>query len=214
MIKIVIASNNIHKIKEIKKILAPGKVRVVSLEQAGFKGEIKETGETLAENACIKARAAWKKIKGSVIMADDSGLEVDYLAKAPGVYSARFAGPECSYRDNNKKLLKLLKGVIPGKRGALFRTVICIIFPDGAEETVEGRVRGRINGVETGENGFGYDPVFYIPALGKTYAQLRPGQKNRVSHRQKAVKNAWKAIEKYLKRAFGQRFARAKGGTT
>lgn len=204
MIKIVVASNNRHKITEIKNILKGRGAGIISLRQAGFKGDISETGETLAENARIKARAVRKKIRDRVIIADDSGLEVDYLAKAPGVYSARFAGPQCSYRDNNKKLLALLKGVPPGKRGALFRTVIWIIFPDGTERKAEGRVRGRIGPFETGRNGFGYDPVFYVPRLKKTYAQLGMQDKNRVSHRQKAVKNAWKVIRDRFKRFAGR----------
>jgi XTP/dITP diphosphohydrolase len=199
LLKIVIASNNKHKIQEIKDILKSNKVSVLSLEEAGFTGDIEETGETLAENAFIKAREIRKKIKNAVIIADDTGLEVDYLAKAPGVYSARFAGPECSYADNNKKLLKLMKGVPKKQRGALFRTAMAVIYPDGKEALAEGRVSGEIAAVQSGKNGFGYDPVFYIPKMGKTYAQLTLKQKNSVSHRQKAVKNAWKMIGKRMK---------------
>jgi XTP/dITP diphosphohydrolase len=198
MIKIVIASNNKHKVQEIKDILKNRMISVLSLEEAGYKGEIEETGETLAENAMIKARAVRKKIRDSVIIADDTGLEVDYLAKAPGVYSARFAGPQCSFADNNRKLVKLMKGVPKKDRGALFRTVMAIIFPDGKEALAEGRVRGEITPALSGANGFGYDPVFYLPKLGKTFAGMDLKTKNTVSHRQKAVKNAWKMIRKKL----------------
>lgn len=199
MVKIVIASNNKHKVKEIKDILKNNKITVLSMAEAGFKGDIEETGETLAENAMIKARAVRCKVKNNVIIADDTGLEVDYLAKAPGVYSARFAGPKCSYIDNNKKLLKLLKGVPKAQRTAVFRTVIAVIYPDGFEAIAEGRVTGKIAAKQAGNNGFGYDPVFYLPQMHKTYAQLDLSQKNRVSHRQKAVKNAWKMISKRMK---------------
>jgi XTP/dITP diphosphohydrolase len=199
MLKIVIASNNKHKVKEIRDILKNRNILVLSLGEAGFKGGIEETGETLRENALIKARAVRKKIKNAVIIADDTGLEVEYLAGAPGVYSARFAGPECSYIDNNRKLLKLMKGVPKTQRKALFRTVMAIIYPDGREALAEGRVRGEITRAQAGRNGFGYDPVFYLPKMRKTYAQLDLKQKNSVSHRQKAVKNAWKMIEKRMK---------------
>jgi XTP/dITP diphosphohydrolase len=169
---------------------------VLSMGEAGFKGSIEETGETLAENALIKARTVRKKVKGGIIIADDTGLEVDYLVKAPGVYSARFAGPQCSFEDNNRKLLSLLRGVPAKDRGALFRTVIAIIYTDGKEDIAEGRVKGFITSNPAGKNGFGYDPVFYLPRLKKTFAQLDIKQKNSVSHRQKAVKNAWKMIRK------------------
>jgi XTP/dITP diphosphohydrolase len=194
--KIVIASNNRHKVMEIKDILKSARAQVLSLAEAGFKGEIDETGETLSENALIKARAVRRKIRDGIIMADDTGLEVDYLAKAPGVYSARFAGPQCSFEDNNRKLLKLLKGLPAKQRTALFRTVIAIIYPDGREELVEGRVKGSIAARPAGNNGFGYDPLFYLAGLKKTFAQLDIKQKNSVSHRQKAVKNAVKMIKK------------------
>lgn len=197
MLRIVIASNNKHKVQEIKHILRKRGAEVQSLAEAGYLGEIEETGETLAENALIKARAVRKKIKNAVIIADDTGLEVGYLAGAPGVYSARFAGPQCSFSDNNRKLMKIMKGVPQKDRGAIFRTVMAIIFPDGKEELAEGRVKGEIAVKSAGANGFGYDPVFYLPKMKKTYAQLDLKQKNSVSHRQKAVKNAMKIIQKY-----------------
>ena len=192
--QIVFASNNKNKLKEVRCILTKKGIQVLSLEQAGFSGEIKETGETLAENALIKTRTVRKKVKDKIIIADDTGLEVDYLAKAPGVYSARFAGPECNYMDNNKKLLKILKDVKKGARGAVFRTVVAVSFPDGTEKTVEGRVKGYICKALKGNNGFGYDPVFVVPHLKKTYAQLTSAEKNALSHRKKAVMKALKII--------------------
>jgi len=147
----------------------------------------------------IKAETVAKKIKDAVIMADDTGLEVEYLAKAPGVYSARFAGPGCSYADNYKKLLKLLKGVPFRQRQAVFRTVIAVIFPDKSWALSEGRVNGFIAGSAKGSCGFGYDPVFYVPSLKRTYAELDLAAKNRISHRKKAVKNAWKMIRKKMR---------------
>jgi len=199
MVKIIIASNNKNKVKEIKHILGAKRMRVLSLAEAGFRKDIKETGETLAENAAIKAREVSRKFRSSIIIADDSGLEVDYLAKAPGVYSARFAGPQCSYTDNNKKLLKLMKGASRKERNAAFRTVACVIFPGGKEEFVEGKVNGIIIQKEKGPNGFGYDPVFYLKKFRKTYAQMTLKEKNSVSHRAKAFKNAGKIIKKRLR---------------
>jgi XTP/dITP diphosphohydrolase len=199
MVEIVVASNNKNKIREISNMLKGKKVRVLSLDDIGFKREIEETGETLAENAAIKARAVASMVCGKVVIADDSGLEVEYLAKAPGVYSARFSGKNCTYMDNNKKLLKLMEGVKRKERKAFFRTVVCVKFPDGAEQLAEGRVAGFITEKITGDNGFGYDPVFYYPALKKTFAQMSAAQKNTVSHRKKAVDNAWKLIKSACK---------------
>ncbi len=194
MIEIVIASNNRHKIEEINDVVKNKKVRIFTLKDVNFKGVLKENGETLLENARAKAKKVREKIKNKIIIADDTGLEVEYLAKAPGVYSARFAGERCSYEDNNKKLLKLLKGVKFNYRKAIFRTIIYIIFPDGKEYYTEGRVNGFITTKAKGKNGFGYDPVFYYPPLKKTFAELSTYEKNRVSHRSKAIKKAWKII--------------------
>jgi XTP/dITP diphosphohydrolase len=195
MIEIVLASNNANKAREITDILGSRDAVVLTLPDIGFIGEIEETGETLAENALIKARVVSKKAPSKIIMADDTGLEVDYLAKAPGVYSARFAGPECSYIDNNMKLLKLLKGIKKKDRGAVFRTVVAVIYPDKREELYEGRVSGKIAPKLTGNKGFGYDPLFYPEKSRKTYAQMDIKEKNMISHRMKAVKNAWKGIK-------------------
>jgi XTP/dITP diphosphohydrolase len=199
MIEIVLASNNKNKLSEIKNILNKYKTRVLSLEDIGYFKEINETGETLSENALIKARAIRAKTKGKIVIADDTGLEVDYLAKAPGVYSARFAGPKCSFKDNNKKLLKLLKGVKTKDRRATFRTVVAVIYANGVEEVYEGKVQGKIGTKENGIFGFGYDPVFYPENSKKTYAQMTSTEKNAISHRKKAVTRALKGIRIKLK---------------
>ncbi|MCE5299938.1 MAG: RdgB/HAM1 family non-canonical purine NTP pyrophosphatase [Spirochaetia bacterium] len=195
MTDIVLATNNRNKLKEIQHIIG-AKAVVLSLYDIGFTGEIIEDGETLAENALIKARAVKAKAGRRVVIADDTGLEVDYLAKAPGVYSARFAGPGCDYMDNNRKLLKLMKGVKPAGRTAVFRTCVAVVYPDGKEEIYEGRVEGSITTAMKGANGFGYDPVFYVKSKKKTYAQMELKEKNSVSHRMKAVKKALAAISK------------------
>jgi len=197
---VVLASNNKNKYREIKEILKKFRLRCFSLADAGIDIDIDETGETLKENAAIKARAVRNLIKDKIIIADDTGLEVDYLAGAPGVYSARFAGPECSYLDNNIKLLKIMRGVPKNQRKAVFKTVIHIIFPDGYEKSVIGKVKGLITENMRGENGFGYDPVFYLPSLKKTYAELNLSQKNKVSHRMQAICAAGKLINSYLKK--------------
>jgi len=195
MKEIVLASNNANKLKEIAHILSAGKVSVLSLKDIGFNSEIEETGETLSENALIKARAVRGKAGKRTVIADDTGLEVDYLAKAPGVYSARFAGPGCDYMDNNTKLLKLMKGVAFKERSAVFRTVVAVIYP---EEVHEGSVNVFISPAMKGKNGFGYDPVFYVKGKRKTYAQMTLEEKNRISHRKKAVQKAVISIKKKL----------------
>ncbi len=195
MLEIVLATNNAGKAAEISRILGK-KVKIFTLPEIGFVGEIEETGETLAENALIKARAVACKAPGKIIMSDDTGLEVDYLAKAPGVYSARFAGPDCSYLDNNKKLLKLLKGVAKKERGAVFRTVVAVIYPDKNVEIYEGKISGSIAEKMSGVYGFGYDPVFIPENKRKTFAQMNSDEKNSISHRMKAVKNCRMGIKR------------------
>ena len=188
-IKIALATQNKDKIKEIKKILG-NNFKFVQLYKFP---KIVENGETLKENAIKKAKAIFKITKATTL-SDDSGLEVAALGGRPGVYSARFAGEHCTYSDNNKKLLKLLKNISYKKREAKFRTVVAIIFPDGKLKTAEGVVSGYIAMEPKGLNGFGYDPVFYYPKLKKTFAQLTIVQKNRISHRAIAFKKAKKIL--------------------
>ena len=198
MIKIVLATNNKDKIKEIKQIIKNKNFKIYSLYDIGFKKPIREIGETIADNAKIKARIVRKYIKDAIILSDDTGLEVDFLAKAPGVYSSRFAGHGCSYEDNYKKLLWILRDVPWEKRRATFKTSVCIIFPDGKEKLITGKVNGYITFEPKGKNGFGYDPVFYITKKHKTFAEMSLNEKNKISHRKKAFFSAFKYIKKYL----------------
>ncbi len=195
--KIALATQNKDKIKEIKKILGKN-FKFVQLYKFP---KIIENGKTLEENAVKKAKAIFKIIKITTL-ADDSGLEVKALGGRPGVYSARFAGKNCNYSDNNKKLLKLLSNVPYKKRRAKFKTVVVIIFPDGKIKTTGGSVSGYITTNLIGKNGFGYDPVFYYPKLKKTFSQLTTAQKNRISHRAIAFKKAKKILLTISKGSF------------
>jgi XTP/dITP diphosphohydrolase len=200
--KIVLATNNKDKIREIKQIINNKKYKVLTLDNLKLNKNIKETGETISDNAKIKARAIRKHIKDAIILSDDTGLEVKFLAGAPGVYSSRFAGYGCTYEDNYKKLLWILRDVPWNKRQATFKTAVCIIFPDGKEKIVTGKVNGYIALKPEGKNGFGYDPVFYIPGKNKTFAELSLKEKNKISHRKKAFIKAIQFIDKYLKKLY------------
>ncbi len=195
--RIILATRNQHKIKEIKKILANQQIEILTLEDFPDMPEVKETGKTLEENAVLKAKSVFNAT-GIPALADDSGLEVDALDGAPGVMSARFAGPGCSYEDNNLKLLGLLKGIPDERRGASFRCVMALVLNPDNIRILEGRVRGVITQNEIGENGFGYDPVFFFPELGKTFAQLEPEEKNRISHRGIALRKAKELIKRKM----------------
>lgn len=191
--KIILASNNKNKIREISEILSLLGYEVISQRDAGADFEVEETGTTFAENAAIKARAVYEHCKTAVI-ADDSGLEVDYLKGAPGVYSHRYAGENATDADRNAKLLKELSGVPDEKRGAQFTCVICFIDENGREELVKGVCRGKIGYEPMGENGFGYDPVFMCGE--KSFAQISPEEKNKISHRAKALDGLCSLIKK------------------
>ncbi|MCX7885619.1 MAG: XTP/dITP diphosphatase [Caloramator sp.] len=186
--KIIIASNNNHKVDEIKNILNGFCDEILSLKEAGIDCEIEENGTTFEENAYIKAKTI-ADLTGLPCIADDSGLEVDALNGAPGVYSARFAGEHGNYKKNNEKLLSLLKGVPKGKRGARFVTAIVLVTPDGDKVFARGEIRGIITEKELGSNGFGYDPLFLVEDINKTFAQLSSDEKNRISHRARALKD-------------------------
>ena len=196
--RIVLATNNTHKAQEIKNILSDLKAEILSLKDFPPYVIPEETGKTFEENALIKAREAFK-CTNTISLADDSGLEVDALDRSPGIMSARFAGPGCTYKDNNIKLLNLMKDVPDEKRGATFRCVVAIVFDLKEIKIVEGEVKGFITKEEKGEGGFGYDPVFYYPPLGKTFAQLNPDEKNKVSHRSIAFKKAQEVLEKLIR---------------
>ena len=192
---IIAASSNAHKIKEIQAIMNKFDMEVISRDEAGVPAfEIEEDGQTFEENSYKKAYEIMK-VTGKTTIADDSGLMVDYLGGAPGVYSARFAGEECDDKKNNEKLLKLLKNQVGADRKGKFVSVITLIFPDGETITARGECSGRIIGAEAGENGFGYDPLFVPDGYCKTFAQLSEEEKNAISQRAKALET----LEKLLK---------------
>jgi XTP/dITP diphosphohydrolase len=191
--KLVLATKNKDKIREIKNVLAGLPVEILTSSDFEDFPDIKETGATLEENAILKARGI-AEFAGYPAVADDSGLEVAALNGAPGVYSSRYAGPGCTYADNNAKLLREMKDVPEDKRQARFRTVIAIAWDDENVETVDGTVEGVITRENRGENGFGYDPVFFYPPAGKTFAEMSLEEKNKVSHRGKAVAAARELI--------------------
>lgn len=184
--KVIIASNNVHKLIEIKEILKDFPFDVISLNEAGINIEVVEDGKTFEENAYKKASEIMK-ITNETVIADDSGLEVSALNGAPGVYSARFAGEHGNYKKNNMKLLELLKDVPYDKRGARFVTSIIYLTPEGDKIKAQGYINGIIGFEEKGSNGFGYDPLFIVPELNKTFAELKPEEKNAISHRSRAL---------------------------
>lgn len=196
MKKIVFATGNAGKMREIRMILdAPG-VEILSMKEAGIMTDIEENGTTYEENALIKARAV-AAYTDAVVLADDSGLEIDYLNREPGVFSARYLGEDTSYRVKNAKLIERLQGVPDEKRTARFVCAIAAVLPDGRELTVRAAIEGRIGYEEKGESGFGYDPIFYVPELGKTTAELTGEEKNLVSHRGKALQMMKEELKAY-----------------
>ena len=184
MKSIILASNNKDKVKEVKEILKG--YDIISMKEAGIDVDIEENGTTFEENALIKARAIMK-LTGQITMADDSGLEIDYLNKAPGVYSARFMGHDTSYDIKNKALIQKLEGVKGSDRSGRFVCAIAVCFPDGREIVKRGTMEGLIAEEIKGDNGFGYDPIVYLPEYGKTSGELAPEEKNKISHRGKAL---------------------------
>lgn len=196
--KLVLATNNPHKVREIKALLSDLDIEILTPNDFPNFPELKEEGSTLIDNAISKAKTTCE-FTGLLSLADDTGLEVEALNGAPGVRSARFAGDDVDYDENNRNLLSLLEGLPEEKRGAAFRCVVAIASPGGEVTTVEGRAEGFITETLRGKGGFGYDPVFYFPPLGKTFAELLPAEKNRVSHRAEALKNARELlIERFL----------------
>lgn len=184
MKSIILASNNKDKVKEVKEILKG--YDIISMKEAGIDVDIEENGTTFEENALIKARAIMK-LTGQITMADDSGLEIDYLNKAPGVYSARFMGHDTSYDIKNKALIQKLEGVKGSDRSGRFVCAIAVCFPDGREIVKRGTMEGLIAEEIKGDNGFGYDPIVYLPEYGRTSRELAPEEKNKISHRGKAL---------------------------
>ena len=187
MKRILVATANEHKMEEIRAILSGIGIDVVSMKEAGLAPDIVEDGTTFAENALIKARAVCAAA-GEPALADDSGLVVDALDGAPGIYSSRWLGEDTSYRVKNAELVRLLDGVPEDKRTARFVCAMACVFPDGREILTEKTCEGIIGYEERGENGFGYDPVFYLPDRGCYSAELPPEAKNAISHRGKALR--------------------------
>ena len=197
--KIIFATGNEGKMREIRAILGDLGMEVISMREAGFTGEIVEDGATFAENAAIKARAVWEKT-GGIVMADDSGLEIDYLNGEPGVYSARYLG-DTSYEVKNRTLIGRLDGVPDEKRTARFVCVIAVVLPDGTLKETRAAMEGRIACEPAGEGGFGYDPILYLPEYGKTSAEISMEEKNKISHRGKALE----AAKEFLRERYGEK---------
>ena len=219
MTKIIFATGNKDKMREIREIMADCDVEIYSMKEAGINIDIVEDGDTFEANSTIKAKAisdyisgkgmseeqkddSWKavseKYKGAIVLADDSGLEIDYLNKEPGVYSARYMGEDTSYDIKNQNLIDRLEGVEKDKRTARFVCVIAAVLPDGevlvSRDTMEGYIGWKI----AGENGFGYDPIFYLDEFGCSSAELSREQKNAISHRGKALAVIKKLLRKYF----------------
>ena len=188
--KIIFATGNEGKMKEIRMILADLQIPVLSMKEAGITADIVEDGMTFEENAAIKAQAIAEyagKEENIVVLADDSGLEIDYLNKEPGIYSARYMGEDTSYTVKNANLIERLDGVPDEKRTARFVCAIAAAMPDGSSAITRGTIEGIIGYEERGENGFGYDPIFYLPEYQCYSAELAPEEKNKISHRGKAL---------------------------
>ncbi|MCI9188538.1 MAG: XTP/dITP diphosphatase [Lachnospiraceae bacterium] len=188
MEEVIFATGNEGKMREIRSILADTYPKILSMKEAGIRTEVTEDGKTYEENALMKARAVAAMATEAIVMADDSGLEVDFLNREPGIYSARYMGESTSYRIKNANLISRMEGVPAEKRTARFVCAIAAVLPDGREMTVRATIEGRIGYEEKGEGGFGYDPIFFVPELGKTTAELTEEEKNLVSHRGKALR--------------------------
>ena len=201
MDKIIFATGNEHKMVEIRMILEDLGIEVLSQREAGIEAEVVEDGTTFEENALIKAKgiaAAARQMpeyENAVILADDSGLEIDYLNKEPGIYSARYMGEDTSYDIKNQALLDRLSGVEDEKRTTRFVCAIAAAFPDGTSEVVRGTMEGIIGHEIIGANGFGYDPIFFLPEYGCTSAQLAPEKKNELSHRGEGLRKMRSILE-------------------
>ena len=201
---IIFATGNKNKMIEIRMILADLGCKILSQKEAGIQADVVEDGQTFEENALIKATTIadiarkMPEYKNAVVLADDSGLEIDYLNKEPGVYSARYMGEDTSYDIKNQALIDRLEGVPDEKRTARFVCAIAAALPDGSTEVVRGTMEGRIGYEITGENGFGYDPIFYLPQFGCSSAELEPEKKNELSHRGEGLRKMRKVLEEKL----------------
>ncbi len=195
MERLIFATGNKDKMKEIRMILGDLDYEILSMKEAGITADIVEDGKTFEENAQIKAKAI-SKLANCLVLADDSGLEVDYMDKQPGIYSARWMGEDTSYDIKNKKIIENLEGVPDEKRTARFVCAVAAAFPDGRVITKRGTIEGIIGYEQRGENGFGYDPIFFLPEYGKTTAELSPEEKNKISHRGRALEQIKEELKK------------------
>ena len=194
--KVVFATSNEHKLTEVREILSGSGIEVLSLKDVNVSMEdVEETGKSFKENAIIKAKYVAEKT-GMAALADDSGLEVDYINKEPGIYSARYMGEDTSYAIKNNNIIERLKDAKEGERSARFVCAIAAVFPDGRILDTQGTMEGEIAHEIRGENGFGYDPILYLPKLKKTSAELSPEEKNAISHRGKALRSMKEMLEK------------------
>ena len=208
MRRIIFATGNQEKMKEIRQIMADVSVEVCSMKEAGIYCDVEENGKTFAQNARLKAEGIAKSLKKmyqdagkecrDIVLADDSGLEIDALNKEPGVYSARYMGEDTPYHEKNMNLVSRLEGVPDEERTARFVCAIAAVLPDGEVMDAQATIEGRIGYEEKGQNGFGYDPIFYVPEFGCTTAELTMEQKNKISHRGKALELIKK--EKFFKK--------------
>lgn len=201
---IIFATGNKNKMIEIRMILADLGCKILSQKEAGIQADVVENGQTFEENALIKATTIadiarkMPEYKNAVVLADDSGLEIDALNKEPGIYSARYMGEDTSYDIKNQALIDRLEGVPDEKRTARFVCAIAAALPDGSTEVVRGTMEGRIGYEIAGENGFGYDPIFYLPQFGCSSAELEPEKKNELSHRGEGLRKMRKVLEEKL----------------
>ena len=186
MKRIIFATGNEGKMREIRRIMEDLDVEILSLKEAGIQADIVENGNSFEENAVIKAKTVCG-LTNEVVLADDSGLEIDYLNGEPGIYSARYMGEDTSYRIKNQNLIDRLAGVPQEKRTARFVCAVAASYPDGTVKTARGTMEGIIGYEERGENGFGYDPIFFLPEYGCSSAELSMEEKNKISHRGKAL---------------------------
>ena len=200
--KIIFATGNADKMREIRMIMADLGMEILSMKEAGITAEIVEDGKTFEENAMIKAKTIAEELKKRgeqvIVLADDSGLEIDYLNKEPGIYSARYMGEDTSYTIKNANLIQRLDGVPDEKRTARFVCAIAAALSDGRSFVARATIEGRIGYEEKGENGFGYDPIFYLPEYGMYSAELAPEEKNRISHRGKALEAMKEILRKRM----------------
>ena len=197
MKKIIFATTNQGKVREVKMMMEDFGVDFVTMKDAGIDIDIVEDGKTFEENAIIKAKTIMEAT-GEIALADDSGLEVDYLDGAPGIYSARFLGEDTPYSEKNADIIRRLEGVEGSDRSARFVCAMAVAFPDGRIRTCRGTIEGVIDYKEKGTNGFGYDPIVYVPEYGLTTGEMEPELKNSISHRGKALEQVKKILEEEL----------------